>query len=245
MRLAIISDIHGNFVALQAVLDHIRAQSADEIVCLGDIVGYGPDPRRCLTTVRRECSVIVLGNHEEAVLFPQYHERIFNELALRALRFTCIELNYAHDEFFKALPQFAWNEEHRLMFAHASFNDEEDFPYIDGPEAALYQLGRTKQDDTRVFFIGHTHEPFVCSEKEGGVGCDGETPLLEGDRFVINVGSVGQPRDEDVRACYGLLDTDDWTFAMHRVKYDVQGVVQQMADVGLPEELSSRLFIGA
>jgi len=244
MRLAIFSDIHGNFIALQAVLDHIRAQGADEVACLGDVVGYGPDPRRCLAAVRRECSLLVLGNHEEAVLYPDFHMRGMNPFAVRGLRFTCLELSGSQDEFIKGLPQFAWNVEHGLMFAHASFNDDEDFPYIDGPDAAQFQLARTTQNDIRVFFIGHTHEPFVCSEDEGDVGCDGETPLLEGDRFVINVGSVGQPRDEDPRACYGLLDTEDWSFAMHRVKYDVQAVVQQMADIGLPEELANRLLIG-
>ncbi|MBU0625646.1 metallophosphatase family protein [Patescibacteria group bacterium] len=245
MRFAIISDVHGNYVALQAVLSDIRARGGvDQMVCLGDVVGYGPQPRECVIRIQLERIKTVLGNHEAAVLDSERWARNFNQIAKEAVRFTALALQQPQLDYLDGLPDCLWDEDHGLAFTHASFSHPATFFYVEGSVGAGIELKRLPHDDLRVFFVGHTHEPQVFGERSGSFYHQTELVLSGDERFLINVGSVGQPRDDDPRACYGLLDTSDWSFSLPRVEYDVAAVVRQIAELGLPSELGQRLLIG-
>ncbi len=211
MRRALISDIHGNLEALEVVLDDIKAQGISEIFCLGDIIGYGPNPRECIDRVMQNCTATLLGNHDQGAMFDPDG---FNIGAERAIFWTREQLESPHDrannekrwEFLGMLPR-----SHRLdsfLFVHGSPRNplsEYIFPediYNHRKMERLFQLVE------KYCFQGHTHVPGVFTEGFQFYApdeIDNEYTLGEG-KVMINVGSVGQPRDGDPRACYVILD---------------------------------------
>jgi diadenosine tetraphosphatase ApaH/serine/threonine PP2A family protein phosphatase len=245
---AIISDIHSNFEALQAVLDDARQHSVEEIYCLGDVVGYGPNPRECLEAVMK-CPVVLLGNHDHAVLFDPMN---FNPAAERATYWTRSQLEapiptrQAADERWAFLGDRPKKyQEEGYLFVHGSARNplnEYVFPedvYHPAKLNALFGLVE------RYCFQGHTHLPGVFLESMEFYSpeeLDYEYKL-GGRKILCNVGSVGQPRDGDWRACYILLDGE--TIYYRRVEYDVETTVQKIRDIPeLDDFLGERLFNG-
>lgn len=251
MRQALISDIHGNVEALTAVMAHIGSQNVDRIICLGDIVGYGPNPCQCLDLVIKRCTLTILGNHDQAALFDPDG---FNPVALRAIYWTRDELDRGPGgpsvinqrwDFLSELPKSYRDDD--LLYVHGSPRDPTD-EYV-FPET-IYDAGRMNILFDRVqwlCFQGHTHMPGIFTPDMEFItpeNCDYRFSLT-GEKRMINVGSVGQPRDEDPRACYVILDRDRLEIEFHRVEYDVDKTADKIyAIADLDNMLGDRLKAG-
>ncbi len=232
MRTAIISDIHGNLEALEAVLGSIAGNGVDRIVCLGDIVGYGADPGPCIERVRAACAMTVLGNHDAAAVDQSMAER-FSSHAAQAILWTRGELSADHLQYLRGLPLSLTEPD--IVFVHASPLEPALWTYvfdsIDAREAF-------SAFDRGACFIGHTHTPAIFRERKA------QGPLRREERTIINVGSVGQPRDGDPEASYGLFDEAAWNYRNVRVSYDIEAAAKKIRESGLPSRLADRLFIG-
>ncbi|MEM1424203.1 MAG: metallophosphoesterase family protein [Planctomycetota bacterium] len=248
-RIALISDIHANAEALENVLDDLSLAGVDTIVCLGDVVGYGPEPARCVELVYEHCDVCVLGNHDEALLL-EHKEEAFNPKAREALRYTRDRLDDWHLTMLRLMPDRA--NRHGVALSHGSFGRAR-FDYLYTIESATRSFAGF---DERIGAVGHTHIPsmFTCVSGLAGEPTDVRLLALTGSvrtrlpldrRVILNPGSVGQPRDRNPQASWGLLDTDEGWFEIHRVAYDVESVGEKMLEAGLPEYHSRRLRVGA
>ena len=232
MRIAIFSDIHSNLEALTTAFGYIDQVGIDQVICLGDIVGYGPDPQECITRIRERCGWIILGNHDVGIISPeQLHD--FNSVARSALEWTIRELNTHAREFFLSLPYSMTKE--GMMFVHSTPRNPAKWEYIFSSfEARLYSDAFTE----RLCFIGHSHIP--------GVYCMNlrvrEYNTM--DKFIINVGSIGQPRDGDPRLSFGILDTVAGTYENVRLDYDAKTTASKILKRGLPRYLAERILIG-
>lgn len=249
---AIISDIHSNVEALQAVLEDIAQRGADEILCLGDVVGYGPDPEECIDIAQKLCRFCLSGNHDHAVLTRA--ER-FNPLAEEAVAFTRNTLKPGalsfggrrrRWRFLEGLPTRI--QEGDILYVHGSPRDDRN-EYILESDIVFGNIAKIEQIldmIPRLLFVGHSHLP-------GVIGTDFKFwhPQDNGDRFrlmpeskfIINVGSVGQPRDGDNRACYVLLDGRQLTY--RRVHYKFRKTMLKMQRVGpISKEAAERLEYG-
>jgi predicted phosphodiesterase len=250
---AIISDIHGNLEALQAVLADIDKQSVDAIYCLGDIVGYGPNPRECLDLVRR-CQLVLLGNHDQGALFDPEG---FNPPAERAIFWTRAQLENGDDNLERRNDR--WNflaerprthREDGLLFVHGSARNPLN-EYVFPEDVYNHRkMDRIFALVERNCFQGHTHVPGVFTEslpedlyQFRGPDELGYTYKFNGKKTLVNVGSVGQPRDGDWRACYVLLDGDKLTY--RRLEYDIDTTVKKIYAVpDLDNFLGDRLREG-
>lgn len=242
MRYALISDIHSNLEALTAVLDHIQTQNADEIICLGDIVGYGPNPNECVNLIRLHCSVAVLGNHDVASLDSSGSE-YFNEYAKHALFWTLSTLGETERSFLASLSLSGTVE--RCLFVHASPDSSAvAWDYIRSTGDAIYNFSCY---DRQICFYGHSHVPinFIqLPENEYAVNRSTYFNIEKDNRYLINIGSVGQPRDSNPDAAYGLFDAESNEFWLNRVNYDVVSTQQKMRSFDLPQFLIHRLETG-
>lgn len=245
MRIALIADIHANREALLAVLRHVRDQEVDRIVVLGDIVGYGADPAFAVETVERlvvDGALALLGNHDAAIGTPS---DAMSEMAALAIDWTRGKLEPAHRAFLAGLPLSAAEDDR--LYVHASAAMPSSWPYIVEARAAERSLAATRQ---RVTFVGHTHIPVLfhapaSGKAESFVPVAGvAVPLLARRRWVVVVGSVGQPRDGVPAAAYALYDTAKSELRMMRVPYDVDGAARRIREAGLPEFLAARLKFG-
>ena len=240
-QIALISDIHANIDALESVLADIDSQRADEIFCLGDIVGYGAAPSECLELVRSRCSVSVKGNHDQMASEQGIIQAL--ERVSAPIRYAREKLSKEQIKWLKDLPLVA--EKDGLTLVHSTLHEPEDFHYILWKDDARLHFQHQK---TPVSFIGHSHSPAVAIEDANGITL--ETPgvatikLDPNLRSIINVGSVGQPRDNYPRACYGLLDTESLTFAWKRVPYDIKRAQDRIKEAGLPWDNAARLALG-
>ena len=256
MRRAVISDIHANLAAFEAVLDHIAKQGVDEIYCLGDIIGYGPDPRACIE-LARPFPVNLLGNHEEAVLFGAIG---FNPKAKIAIDWTRQQLSLKSEP--ADVNRGLWNfigalvKQHKAdhcLFVHGSPRDptrEYIFKQDYQDRKKMDEIFSSPSDvDWQVCFAGHTHHPGIFVQdhpyvflEPGEVGYEYRYAGLK-KRILVNVGSVGQPRDGDWRASYVIVDDQDIHF--HRLEYDVQRTIRRFLEYPeLPEYLARRLEDG-
>lgn len=246
MRMALLADIHGNAAALEAVLEHAAEHGADDVVCLGDIVGYGPAPNRCIELVRQHCSVVVSGNHDRAVISPELLAW-FNWAARSALEWTAEHIAPANRAYLAALPvQFSRDG---TLFCHGSPVDPDD--YILSPYEARSQFAAFSE---QLGFFGHTHVPAIYELKRTAnaqARCRYREPysrrpprLDQSRRYLVNPGSVGQPRDSDHRAAYSLYDTATGLIRFYRVTYAVEEVQRAILANGLPPWLAERLELG-
>jgi predicted phosphodiesterase len=256
VRLAVISDIHGNLAALESVLEDIRTREVDRIYCLGDIIGYGPDPRACVE-LARSCDVNLLGNHEEAVLFGAIG---FNPKAKVAIDWTREQLSLPSESQEKN--RELWNfigglarqyEEGEFLFVHGSPRDptreyifKQDFRDRKKMDEIFSSPAGAKW---KICFAGHTHHPGIFAQNQPYHFFDprdvnGEYAYAESEvRILVNVGSVGQPRDGDPRASYVTVDEDRIRF--HRCEYDVERTLRRFKEYpDLPDYLAKRLQEG-
>ncbi len=233
MRIGIISDIHGNLPALETVLGALRDAHVDTMVCLGDTVGYGPHPNECLALVREHCSVVLKGNHDSGLIGETSVED-FNQYGLRALLWSQERVTEENKEYLRGLPFLVVRED--VTFAHASPLNPGDWSYVLTLRAARINF---EAFSTTICFIGHTHVPVIINE-DLSVG-----EFHKGSRCIINVGSVGQPRDGNPDAAYGIYDSESKDFVLYRAAYDIQKTADAIMAAGLPEYLARRLFHGA
>lgn len=249
MRQALISDIHGNLEALQAVLADIASQEVDELFCLGDVVGYGPNPNECLDLVMRRSKMTILGNHDQAALFDPDG---FNPVALRAIYWTRDQLDTGSVQavnrrwdFLSDLPR--QHHQDKFLFVHGSPRDATN-EYV-FPET-IYDKNKMESMFQRVpqyCFQGHTHMPGIFTPDLEFIRpnqCEGVFSLGK-EKLMINVGSVGQPRDEDERACYAILDHTAKKILFRRVPYDFDTTAKKIYAVDeLDNMLGDRLRTG-
>jgi putative phosphoesterase len=232
MTYAIISDIHANLEALEKALEIIQTKSVDEIICLGDIVGYGANPNECVDLVRTHCSAVVMGNHDEAA-FHIVAANDFNVIARQAIEWTRQQLTSENKEFLSTLPLAMKKEE--ILFVHASPHSPELWDYITNPGDAIDALRMLQE---RICFFGHTHIPGIYAQ-------EGKVKIISSEaKCIVNVGSVGQPRDRNPMLAFGIFNSSDWSYELIRSKYPVQHAADKIYRAGLPEELGFRLLYG-
>jgi predicted phosphodiesterase len=239
MRFAIFGDIHANLHALHAVLADAREQLCTHYVCMGDVVGYNAFPRECIEIIRSlECPV-VKGNHDEQASMMGDQEG-FNPLAEEAMNWTREQLTPADKEWLRSLR--LQRQVRDFTIVHATLDTPHKWGYVfnqlDAAASFSYQ-------HTTVCFIGHTHSPkaYVRDGSVRTIPLD-TLVLQQGKRYLINVGSVGQPRDSDWRSAYCIYDTNTNEVKLRRVEYDLAGAQQAILDAGLPRKLAERLAVG-
>ncbi len=250
MRYAILSDIHSNLEALSAVLQHLATQRIDRYLCLGDLVGYGADPGECLTRLQACDALSVCGNHDWACL-GKLDVRWFNEAARRAVMWTKDQLSFLDLDFLRRLPLVT--TEGSLTLVHGTLIHPERFDYLVDLAQAV---DTAKACQTGICLIGHTHIPslyeydlqqrrvnrvLTTSEELAEVRLVHDPARI---RYVMNPGSVGQPRDGDPRSSVAVLDTEAWRLAIVRIPYDIAVAQRKIRQAQLPEFLADRLAVG-
>ncbi len=232
MKIAILSDVHGNLEALNEVFSYLDSHPVGAVYCLGDTIGYGANPNECCELLRMRAAVSILGNHDNA-LWDDTLLSQFSPLASSAIKWTRSVILESERQYLRSLPLIVTVGD--STFVHASLEDPPAFPYLQGEEDARASLHLCT---TSMCWIGHTHFPVIYSE-------DGPAARVEkGGRYIVNVGSVGQPRDADPRASFGVFDTAHFTYDHIRLSYDVRTACQKIIDAGLPPRLGERLFLG-
>lgn len=250
MRYAILSDVHSNLEALTAVLDDIAAQRIDRVLCLGDSIGYGADPGPCLARLEGCRAVGVCGNHEWGCL-GKLETRWFNDVARRSLEWTRDQVSFTELEALRRLPLTA--TEGPVTLVHGTLVHPERFEYL---IEAGQGLDCARACRTLMCAVGHAHVPFVFEVDRRGhqvrrlltsaqelseVRLTNDPEQL---RYVINPGSVGQPRDGDPRASYAILDATDSRVWIRRIAYDIHTAQGKIRQAGLPGFLADRLALG-
>jgi diadenosine tetraphosphatase ApaH/serine/threonine PP2A family protein phosphatase len=245
MRIGIFSDVHANLEALQAVLSAYQQTQIDHYICLGDIVGYGANPNECCQIVRDLADLVILGNHD-AACSGRMSTEWFNAAARVAVEGHQHMLDHTHMSWLAQLPYRIELDD--MLLCHGSPYQQEEFPYIldEADVEAIVQHGSTYQS---LIFVGHTHLATAFIFREQPVLRIWEDPhttiqILPDHRYVFNVGSVGQPRDGDWRASYGIFDTEARSFELRRAEYDVDTASEKIMRLGFPLTLSERLFLG-
>lgn len=242
MRYAILGDIHSNLTAFQAVLEDARARGGfDEVWCLGDIVGYGPDPHECIELLRSLNHLCVAGNHDWAAI-GNIDTSDFNPVAAQACHWTARQLTSEDIDYLKALPLTLCQDDFTL--AHGSPR-EPIWEYLLSAEAAYENFDCFT---TTYCLVGHSHVPVIFELIKDSVSYRPfaeETGIeMRGNRLIINPGGVGQPRDGDPRAAYAIYDADTQSIYHYRVEYDIASTQKKMAEHGLPLPLILRLSHG-
>jgi len=235
MQYAIVSDIHANLQAWNAVLLDIRSLDLDKIICLGDLVGYGPNPAEVLESVHGNVDYLVLGNHD-AVVCGKLDPSLFNESARGIIEWTERRLNKEAVSFLKSLPLSLDGRTFRC--AHGDFGDPAAFNYIIDPEDASPSWHAV---ENQLLFVGHTHHPAIFLLGESGTPrvVDPQDFVLEPEkRFLVNVGSVGQPRDGETRACYCILDSAAGSVCWRRIPFDIDAYRSALENTGVSVEPS-------
>lgn len=238
-NVAIISDIHGNLHALRAVLADMENQGITERVCLGDIVGYGANPRECIEHVREGGFECVKGNHDEMVSADGALEGI-SDATREAILWARSALSDADRRWLGELPMTLQGRDYEGV--HATLHHSADWPYVLMADmAALHFLHQTKP----LCFIGHTHRPAMWVEGDPlGLDITSIENMKPDRRQLVNVGSVGQPRDREAQACYAVYRREQRDIWWRRVEYDIGGAQKAIIDAGLPPYLAQRLAIG-
>ncbi|MCK5451479.1 MAG: metallophosphoesterase family protein [Candidatus Omnitrophica bacterium] len=240
MKFIVFADIHGNIQAFNSVARGFSRHDKSEIICVGDIVGYGADPEGCIDLVRELGAKCVLGNHD-AALVKKVDITRFNQYAAQAILWTEKNISQRGLDYLDGLDLVFGNEYFDVV--HGSLNDPERFEYLLDKTDARRTFKVLKQ---KICFVAHTHIPMVFSYSKCLVErLPGKTFILDKDaRYVVNVGSVGQPRDNDPRACYCTYDTDKQEVSFHRLEYDVEAARDAILKEGLPVSNGNRLIYG-
>jgi predicted phosphodiesterase len=233
VRIAVLSDIHSNLEALTRALEGVESAGVDAIYCLGDVVGYNADPAACLELVREHCDGVVLGNHDAAVATEAPIDSLPAD-GQKAARHNRSCLSEEQRAYLADLPLTLTVE--NCTFVHATPDEPTAWKRLTTYPAAQDQFAHF---DTDVCFIGHTHVPAVMADTLGIF------QVRQGHRYLVNVGSVGQPRDQNPKLSFGLFDTDTFDYHPVRMTYDVDGAAQKIRDTdALPNRLADRLYDG-
>lgn len=231
-KIAIISDIHGNVPALNAVLNFLDNEAPDIWICLGDIVGYGPFPSECIDIIRERNIITVMGNHDAGVAGLLTHKH-FRDPNRKLIKKTTAALNKDQINWLRELPMTIKNDELDFFAVHAHPYNAEKWEYIDSAIKAREILSRLEQS---LCFVGHTHVPALVSDSIG------INSYRKGHKFLINPGSVGQSRDGDFRASCCLLDTDLATCKIKRLEYNTERVLTELTNLGFTRSEAHRLL---
>lgn len=243
MLTAILTDIHGNLDALQRVFERCRELGVERYTCLGDTVGYGAQPNECCDLVRERASFSLLGNHDAAVAGRMNYDYYY-EAARQALDWTQKRLSEPNLAWLRSLPYTV--REGWVEYCHGSPLEPELYEYIFLLEQAQ-ELVRVFDDLAEVTFIGHSHLPraYALTREKGARSVLADVVHLEpGARYIVSIGSVGQPRDGDPRACFGVLDDQARTLTYHRVEYDIDRTASLIIEAGLSAHFARRLYAG-
>jgi len=237
MRYAIISDVHANMEALTAVLQKIEAEGINRIVCLGDVVGYHADPNECIEVIRERKILCIAGNHDRAATGLKEPIR-FGQAGKRAIYWTRGQLTTESKQFLESLPLTALVNDGGFLMVHASLDpepNEEIYLYSEGQARTNFQRFRALWPETNVCFFGHTHRPMGFEFRDERVE-ELDPPrirLRTGASYLINPGSVGQPRDSDPRASFLIFDSDRQLVQFHRVLFDTNACYRKTEQAGL------------
>jgi diadenosine tetraphosphatase ApaH/serine/threonine PP2A family protein phosphatase len=241
MLYGICSDIHSNATAFKAVLESMRDNGVERKVCLGDIVGYGVDTDECVDLVRENMDFCLIGNHDSVAVKYETSSG-FNPYAKQAVEWTQKHLSKESVAYIRSLPYIY--EENDICFVHASPLSPADWVYVTDLEDALNAFDHFSG---RYCFVGHTHSPVIIASRPLAIPKildEYEYVIANTERLLVNVGSVGQPRDRDPRACWCLLDTETKCVRLIRVEYDVRETQNRMKKAGMPSFLIDRLSVG-
>ena len=243
MKYGILGDIHANLEALQAVLDESERQGVDRLLSVGDVVGYGAAPRECLALLNEVKALIVKGNHDAACV-GEIDLLTFNPFAREAALWTAAQMDASELKQLAALPLIV-DLEH-CSVAHGTYHEPERFDYVQTTRDADSSLNAQPK---LVCFVGHTHVPVTLLRMKDDPFRTAYThekviELQDVTCALINVGSVGQPRDENPLAALGIFDSDKSIFSLVRVQYDVEREAKRIRDAGLPHVLADRLHLG-
>lgn len=240
MKYGIFGDIHGNLEALQAVLAVMKEEGVEKHLCLGDVVGYGADPSKCIEIVRELDSTVVAGNHDFATI-ERLNIDFFNSYAKEAVVWTRKNISKEDFDFLSSL-ELVEVVDDIITIVHGSLNFPEMFDYIQTSYDAHLSLQALKTD---VCFLGHSHVPVTFFQRQTvSYTMEPRIVIGEGEKALINVGSVGQPRDENPNACFAIYDSDDKEARIIRVPYDIDLAGKKIIEAGLPEILAERLRYG-
>ncbi len=250
MIIGILSDIHSNLEALEKSLSILSSKKIDEIFCLGDIVGYGANPKECLKLIRENAKYFVIGNHDQ-VAYDLLNISDFSRYAAEAALWTHKILSSDERDFFRSLSyRFVFQD---ILFVHASPYKPENWYYITSVQEATFNF---KHFENKICFIGHSHIPDVFTSADKKKSLNPLNNIINKDytsnlyllsreeRYIINVGSVGQPRDLDRRLSFGIFDTENFTYENIRAEYDVKTAAAKIYAANLPRYLGDRLSLG-
>lgn len=254
MKVAILSDIHGNLEALKACLSHARSQNAEQYVFLGDLVGYGADPVACLDIIQEYAArgaVVLLGNHDEAAISDQYKKiEVMNFVARDAIYWTRLQLREDQRAFLQGLPLTVRTAEGAALYVHASADEPSRWHYVTGGREAARSMAAA---ETTYTFVGHVHHPLLYFRTADQArartfqptpGIPTPVGAMPTRQWLAIVGSVGQPRDGNNAAAYVIMDYADSALTFHRVPYDYMTTARKIIAAGLPERLAHRLEHG-
>jgi diadenosine tetraphosphatase ApaH/serine/threonine PP2A family protein phosphatase len=242
MRIAIFSDVHANIEALSAVFDAYKTERIDKFVCIGDVVGYGASPNECCDLIRTKAAYTILGNHDAAVAgrmdYSYYYDAARAALDMHAKLLTPENMTWL-----RGLPYEV--RENDVHFCHGSPVNLEEFEYIFSVEQAARCLEIWDQLGT-VTFIGHSHlcKSFALTREDVFEVVATKFAIRPDHRYIISVGSVGQPRDYDNRASYTIYDTEERVFEFKRVAYDIDAAAAKIFATDLERNFGNRLFLG-
>lgn len=238
MNIAILSDIHANFEALERCLQYMEDKKIEYTAVLGDIIGYGADPEMCTNKVREIADTTIIGNHDAAVIGTT-DIAYFNMTAREAIIWTRTKITEEDRLYFKDMPCTSGID--RILFTHGSPNNPEEWKYIFNWFDTLDEF---ESFEEMICFVGHSHIPGIFDQSETIAHNKGPVKLDPEKKYIVNVGSIGQPRDGDPRLSFALLDSDTWTLEIVRLEYDVETARQKIIDTGLPRFLGDRLLTG-
>ncbi len=245
--IAIISDIHGNYTALENVLKKIEMydEQINDIMCLGDLVGYNPEPEKCVNKIREVCSKVIAGNHDKAMV-GELNIQWFRQTVKKSITWTRDHLSEESKSYLKSLNtrEDLTINGRKIILAHGSPDQNSPFSYIFN----RYDIKAIEPliMDTNILFIGHTHIPFCfCNKGDGWQQIEKDEIEINPEyNYIVNVGSVGQPRDRDPRLSFVIFNPDNNLLTFHRYEYNIKEVQDKFAKTDLPEEFSLRLAQG-
>ncbi len=242
-RIALISDIHANLPALEAVMRDAELCQCEAVYCLGDIVGYNANPVECLEFIRTNSIPTVRGNHDEEAIGTDNPVNM-NPVAYSALMWTRNQLNEDQKKFLRRAP-FQRILPNEVVLVHGTQDKPNSWGYVTTVDTAKHSMDMLRGNQF-ICFNGHTHVPRIYIKHQGVIQEyeSGDVQLTPECQYLINVGSVGQPRNGDPRASYGILDTNTLVYYHRLLEYDIQEAQRRIIEAGLPEMLANRLAIG-